>query len=90
MRLRAFNSSLQLSPLLAALLVAGTAYYFAGPIQTATGTGTALVGGPFTLTDQDGRKVTDKDFWANTCWCFRLYPIRPIFAHRIASDVGRP
>jgi cytochrome oxidase Cu insertion factor (SCO1/SenC/PrrC family) len=48
--------------LLAALLVAVTAYYFAGPLQTATGTGTALVGGPFTLTDQDGRKVTDKDF----------------------------
>ncbi|HUQ36262.1 MAG TPA: SCO family protein [Aestuariivirga sp.] len=48
--------------LLAALLIAGTAYYFSGPIQMATGTGTALVGGPFTLTDQDGRKVTEKDF----------------------------
>ena len=48
--------------LLAALLIAGTAYYFSGPIQTATGTGTALVGGPFALTDQNGRKVTEKDF----------------------------
>jgi cytochrome oxidase Cu insertion factor (SCO1/SenC/PrrC family) len=29
-----------------------------GPI----GTGTALVGGPFTLTNQDGKRVTDQDF----------------------------
>ena len=27
-----------------------------------TGTGTALVGGPFTLTDQSGRQVSDADF----------------------------
>jgi protein SCO1/2 len=27
-----------------------------------TGTGTALVGGPFTLVNQDGQTVTDKDF----------------------------
>lgn len=26
------------------------------------GTGEALVGGPFTLTDQDGKRVTDQDF----------------------------
>jgi cytochrome oxidase Cu insertion factor (SCO1/SenC/PrrC family) len=26
------------------------------------GSGTALVGGPFTLTDQDGRRVSEKDF----------------------------
>lgn len=29
-----------------------------GPIST----GTALVGGPFSLTDQDGKRVTDQDF----------------------------
>ena len=28
----------------------------------AMGSGEALVGGPFTLTDQDGRRVTEKDF----------------------------
>lgn len=27
-----------------------------------TTTGTALIGGPFTLTDQDGRRVSDQDF----------------------------
>ena len=26
------------------------------------GSGVALVGGPFTLTDQEGRRVTEKDF----------------------------
>ena len=47
--------------LLAALLVRVTAYCFARSTSTATGIGTALVGGPFTLTDQTG-KVTDEDF----------------------------
>ena len=61
--------------LLAALLVAGTAYYFAGPIQTATGT--ALVGGPFSLTDQDGRKVTDKDFLGKYMLVFFGYTYCP-------------
>ncbi|MGE0698190.1 MAG: SCO family protein [Hyphomicrobiaceae bacterium] len=31
-------------------------------IPSATSVGQALVGGPFTLIDQDGRTVTDKDF----------------------------
>ncbi len=63
--------------LLAALLVAGTAYYFSGQIQTATGTGTALVGGPFTLTDQDGRKVTEKDFLGKYMLVFFGYTYCP-------------
>ena len=63
--------------LLAALLIAGTAYYFAGPIRTATGTGTALVGGPFSLTDQDGRKVTDKDFLGKYMLVFFGYTYCP-------------
>ncbi len=32
------------------------------PSSTTTTTGKALIGGPFTLTDQHGKKVTDKDF----------------------------
>jgi cytochrome oxidase Cu insertion factor (SCO1/SenC/PrrC family) len=63
--------------LLAALLVAGTAYYFSGQIHTATGTGTALVGGPFTLTDQNGRKVTDKDFRGHYMLVFFGYTYCP-------------
>ncbi len=63
--------------LLAALLVAGTAYYFAGPLQTATGAGTALIGGPFTLTDQDGRKVTEKDFLGKYTLVFFGYTYCP-------------
>jgi protein SCO1/2 len=63
--------------LLAALLIAGTAYYFSGPIQTATGTGTALVGGPFSLTDHTGRKMTDKDFLGKYMLVFFGYTYCP-------------
>jgi cytochrome oxidase Cu insertion factor (SCO1/SenC/PrrC family) len=65
--------------LLAALVIAGTAYYFSGQVQTATGSGTALVGGPFTLTDQDGRKVTDKDFRGRYMLVFFGYTYCPDF-----------
>lgn len=63
--------------LIAAFLVAGTAYYFSGQIQTVTSTGTALIGGPFTLTDQDGRKVTDKDFRGHYMLVFFGYTYCP-------------
>jgi len=63
--------------LFAALVVAGTAYYFSGQIQTATSTGTALVGGPFTLTDQDGRKVTEKHFLGKYMLVFFGYTYCP-------------
>ena len=63
--------------LLAALVVAGTAYYFSGQIQTVTSTGTALIGGPFTLTDQDGRKVTEKDFLGKYMLVFFGYTYCP-------------
>lgn len=41
----------------AAVLAAG--YWYA---SRTTETGVALVGGPFAMTDQDGRRVTEKDF----------------------------
>jgi cytochrome oxidase Cu insertion factor (SCO1/SenC/PrrC family) len=63
--------------LLAALVIAGAAYYFSAQIQTATSTGTALVGGPFTLTDQDGRKVTEKDFLGKYLLVFFGYTYCP-------------
>ena len=63
--------------LLAALVIAGAAYYFSAHIQTATSTGTALVGGPFKLTDQDGRKVTEKDFLGKYMLVFFGYTYCP-------------
>ena len=63
--------------LFAALVIAGAAYYFSAQIQTATSTGTALVGGPFTLTDQDGRKVTEKDFLGKYMLVFFGYTYCP-------------
>jgi protein SCO1/2 len=41
------------------------------------GTGTALVGGPFTLTDQDGRKVSEKDFLGQHMLVFFGYTYCP-------------
>jgi cytochrome oxidase Cu insertion factor (SCO1/SenC/PrrC family) len=63
--------------LLAALIFAGTAYYFVNPSHTARGTGTALVGGPFTLTDQTGKKVTEKDFLGHYMLVFFGYTYCP-------------
>ena len=39
--------------------------------------GTALVGGPFTLTDQDGRKVSEKDFLGKYMLVFFGYTYCP-------------
>ena len=61
--------------LLAALLIAGATYYFANPSHRAQVIGTALVGGPFTLTDHTGRKVTEKDFLGKYMLVFFGYKI---------------
>lgn len=41
------------------------------------GTGVALVGGPFTLTDQNGRRVTEKDFLGKYMLVFFGYTYCP-------------
>jgi protein SCO1/2 len=41
------------------------------------GAGVALVGGPFTLTDQDGRRVTEKDFLGKYMLAFFGYTYCP-------------
>jgi cytochrome oxidase Cu insertion factor (SCO1/SenC/PrrC family) len=43
------------------------------------GTGTALVGGPFTLTDQDGKRVTDQTFRGKYMLIFFGYTYCPDF-----------
>lgn len=63
--------------LLAALLVAGAAYYVANQPRGPISIGTALVGGPFSLTDQTGRKVTDKDFRGHYMLVFFGYTYCP-------------
>jgi cytochrome oxidase Cu insertion factor (SCO1/SenC/PrrC family) len=47
---------------LVALCLGASIYYFTGSGHVGQGAGKALVGGPFTLTDQNGKKITDKDF----------------------------
>lgn len=63
--------------LLAALLIAGTAVYVSNLPRGPISIGTALVGGPFTLTDQNGRKVTDKDFRGHYMLVFFGYTYCP-------------
>jgi protein SCO1/2 len=46
-------------------------------VQGPAGTGTALVGGPFTLTDQDGRRVSEKDFLGKYMLVFFGYTYCP-------------
>lgn len=47
---------------IAAITGAGALWFTGSLRQGPIGSGTALVGGPFTLTDQDGKRVTDQDF----------------------------
>lgn len=63
--------------LLAALLIAGAAYYVANQPRGPISIGTALVGGPFSLTDQEGRKVTDRDFLGKYMLIFFGYTYCP-------------
>ena len=63
--------------LLAALLIAGAAYYIANQPRGPISIGTALVGGPFSLIDQEGRKVTDKDFLGKYMLVFFGYTYCP-------------
>ena len=66
-----------LTMLLVALVTALAAVLLTrgGPI----GTGTALVGGPFTLTDQDGKRVTDQAFRGKYMLIFFGYTYCPDF-----------
>ncbi len=79
MRPRAFNSIFAiLAAARRSCFIAGTAYYVSVTIPNSpTGSGTALVGGPFTLTDQTGRKVTDKDFLGKYMLVFFGYTYCP-------------
>lgn len=51
-----------LTVLAIALAIAGAAFYFTSGRSGPAGSGEALVGGPFSLTDHTGRRVTEKDF----------------------------
>lgn len=51
-----------LTVLAIALAIAGAAFYFTSGRSGPAGSGEALVGGPFSLTDHTGRHVTEKDF----------------------------
>ncbi|WP_342640703.1 SCO family protein [Rhodoligotrophos ferricapiens] len=51
---------------IAVIIIAGTGlavpWLLSGAQPTSQSSGTALVGGPFELTDQNGKRVTDRDF----------------------------
>jgi cytochrome oxidase Cu insertion factor (SCO1/SenC/PrrC family) len=62
--------------LLAALGLGGAAVYISNLDRNAS-TGTALVGGPFQLIDQDGKTVTEKDFLGKHMLAFFGYTYCP-------------
>ena len=61
------------------LLAAGLGSYawMSRALDGQQGTGVALVGGPFTLVDQDGRRVTEKDFLGKYMLVFFGYTYCP-------------
>jgi cytochrome oxidase Cu insertion factor (SCO1/SenC/PrrC family) len=60
-----------------AIGLASAAYYVSRVGHVGSGTGTALVGGPFTLTDQTGRHVSEKDFLGKYTLVFFGYTYCP-------------
>ena len=56
------QTAFALSVLAIALAIAGAAFYLTSGRNGPMVSGTALVGGPFSLVNQDGRRVTEKDF----------------------------
>ena len=72
-----FQLVFALVALLAALSIAGTAYYLAFLPRGQVSSGSALIGGPFSLTDQSGRKVTEKDFLGKYMLVFFGYTYCP-------------
>jgi cytochrome oxidase Cu insertion factor (SCO1/SenC/PrrC family) len=72
-----FQFVFAITALLLAAIIAGTAYLYSTPFQSAGSSGTALVGGPFSLTDQTGRRVTEKDFMGKYTLIFFGYTFCP-------------
>lgn len=62
---------------LAIAAVLGGSYLLNRTMTAPGGSGVALVGGPFTLTDQDGRKVGEKDFLGRYMLVFFGYTYCP-------------
>jgi cytochrome oxidase Cu insertion factor (SCO1/SenC/PrrC family) len=60
-----------------AIVLAGSAFFLTQSRSTASGSGTALVGGPFTLTDQTGKRVTEKDYLGHYTLVFFGYTFCP-------------
>ncbi len=63
--------------LVAALVLGVFAYFSTSSTPTGSGTGTALVGGPFALTDQTGKHVTEKDYLGKYTLVFFGYTYCP-------------
>ncbi len=63
--------------LLAAITIAGSTYYLSVKPGAPVISGTALVGGPFSLTDQTGRRVDEKDFLGKYMLVFFGYTYCP-------------
>ena len=62
MSLRKLLITFGLATVLAVAAAGGVIWYLERPDGAQAGSGTALVGGPFTLTDQQGQRVTEQDF----------------------------
>jgi protein SCO1/2 len=63
--------------LAAALLLGAAGWFWYVAPQGPSGTGVALVGGPFELTNQEGKRVTDKDFRGRYMLVFFGYTFCP-------------
>jgi cytochrome oxidase Cu insertion factor (SCO1/SenC/PrrC family) len=70
------NLAFAIAVLLIALATGLSALWFAGE-RRPTGSGTALIGGPFSLVDHTGKRVTNKDFAGKYMLVFFGYTFCP-------------
>jgi cytochrome oxidase Cu insertion factor (SCO1/SenC/PrrC family) len=75
--------------LVAAALVLGAASLLIRPTTGPTGTGTALIGGPFTMLNQNGETVTQKNFLGKYMLVFFGYTYCPDVCPATLQIVGK-
>lgn len=81
-------SAIGAAVLLLVVIVSGTFWFLQGPEPGEARYGEALVGGPFTLTDQNGQRVSEQDFVGRFMLIYFGYTFCPDFCPMSLSTMA--